>query len=40
MMVSGIGRGRVIDRTPEGGDGTLSFAREKFPLSHHERGTT
>lgn len=43
MMMSGIGRSRVIDRTPrrertEGGDGTL--AREKFPLSHHKRGTT
>lgn len=34
-MMSGIGRSRVIDRTPraEGGDDTL--AREKFPFSHH-----
>lgn len=40
MMVSSIGRSRMIDRTPEEGDGTSSFAREKFPLSHHERGTT
>lgn len=40
MMVSGIGRGRVIDRMPEEGDSTLSFAREKFPLSHHECETT
>lgn len=40
MMMSGIGRGRMIDWTPrtEGGDGTLT--REKFPLSHHKRGTT
>lgn len=29
MMVFGIGRGRVIDRRPEGGDGTRSLSRGK-----------